>query len=425
MFKGVRAGRRMLAVTAGLTIAVVWAVSASGAGTPAGRAIAIRAHAADVQQCADPHSSTRDQANPLDLAPAPGADPLTGAHFFVDGPAHGAAAGAIVTLLGHSPAGFPDSYSWAQLAASIAHGAFHRQLAGNRRLAGEIAELSKIASEPEVQRVSAYSRGGGPGAVFLQTEKLLCKNSAADPGSIPILNTYFLVPAAGNCPSPAALAAAGPTFRRRVDEFAAAVENRPVVLLLETDALGGSGCVSRVGSLPAWESDLRYEITTLAPLPHAVSYVEAGYSDANSVAYTARALNAIGVAQIRGFYTNDTHLNWTIKEVKWATKISALTHGAHFIVNTAQNGNGPKLNPHPGTQGNEDLCNPPGRALGPRPTTDTGFALADAWLWTSVPGNSSGCGGGPAGGVFWTARAVSLAAHANGRLGPGLPSLPY
>jgi endoglucanase len=118
-------------------------------------------------------------------------------------------------------------------------------------------------------------------------------------------------------------------------------------------------------------------------------------------------------------------LNWTITEVQWATKISQRAGGAHFIVNTAQNGQGPLLNPHPSRQGIEDLCNPPGRGLGPEPTTDTGIPLGDAWLWTSPPGNSSGCGGGPKGGVFWTARAIDLASRANSQLGPGYPRTPY
>jgi Glycosyl hydrolases family 6 len=386
----------------------------------------VRAHPAFTQQCAEPYPAKRNAANPLLLAKNPGSDPLKGANFFIDGPAHGDAAGAIATLLGLSPASFSEQESWASFIQSVDTGALHGRLAGNPGLASQVNELAKIAAEPEVERVSAYSQGGGPGAIFLETEDILCRYRLADPGSVPILNTYFLHPAAGVCPTPAELKTAGPVFRRRVDEFAAAVDRRPALLLLETDALGTSRCIFRAGSLPIWEADLRYEIGKLGSLPHAVTYVEGGYEDSNTLSYTARALNAIGVKRIRGFYTNDTHLNWTIKEVGWATKISELTHGAHFIVNTAQNGNGPKLNPHPRTQGVEDLCNPPGRALGPRPTTNTGFKLADAWLWTSPPGNSSGsCGGGPPPGSFWAARAVVLAAHANGRLGPHYPNELY
>jgi hypothetical protein len=417
-------GMRTRRLAPSLAVLLILAASVTfGASAAAGATT--RAHAAFTQQCSEPYPATRDASNPLDLRASPGADPLTGARLFVDGPAHGAAAGAIAQALGLNPATLPDSESWASFEHAIDYGSLHERLVGHSGLAYRVHELEKIASEPEVQRLSAYSRGGGPGAIFAQTEKLLCQNLAADPGSIPILNTYFLHPAAGTCPGPAALGAAGPVFKRRVDEFAAAIDRRPAVLLLETDAIGTSACIKRAGSLPIWESYLRYEINELSALPHSLAYVEGGYSDANTVAYTAKVLNAIGVSRIRGFYTNDTHLNWTINEVRWATKISKLTHGAHFIVNTAQNGRGPLLNPHPATQGIEDLCNPPGRGLGPRPTTDTGFTLADAWLWTSPPGNSAGCGGGPPGGDFWAARAVSLAANANGRLGPHDPSEPY
>jgi endoglucanase len=293
-------------------------------------------------------------------------------------------------------------------------------------LSRKVNLLEKIASEPEAQRFSAYAQGGGPGAIYSQVQKIFCHNLTSDPGTVPIISTYFLHDAAGGCPSPSQLAAIGPVFRRRIDEMAAGTGNRPAVYLLELDAFGSSSCMARRGDLSQWEAYLRHEIHKTSALPHTVVYVEAGYSDANSAAYTARALNASGIGKIRGFFTNDTHINWTINELRWAEQLSRLTHGAHFIVNTAQNGRGPKLNAHPARRGNEDLCNPSGRGLGPKPTTDPGFPYADGLLWTHVPGNSSGhCHGGPDPGTFWTARAIALAAHANDRLGPGFASDPY
>ena len=53
--------------------------------------------------------------------------------------------------------------------------------------------------------------------------------------------------------------------------------------------------------------------------------------------------------------------------------------------------------------GNEVLCNPPGRGLGPKPTTDTGFPNVDAFAWLDNPGGSSGAcvpGAPPAGRVL-------------------------
>ena len=81
-------------------------------------------------------------------------------------------------------------------------------------------------------------------------------------------------------------------------------------------------------------------------------------------AYTAKALNAIGVNKIQGFFTNDTHNQWTINEIRWATKVAKRTHGAHFIVNTAYNGRGPEAQPpphHPGRRGSVQPARPRAR----------------------------------------------------------------
>jgi endoglucanase len=394
-------------------------LAAASAGQPV-------AHASDyAQQCPEPYPAQRDPANPLALPVAPGPNPLNGAQFFVDGPAHGAAASEIAQLLGLDPKSLPDDLSWARFSNELQSGPLAARLAADSSLASQVAGLSKIASQPEAQRFSSYSWGGGPGGIFKQAEKIFCTNLTADPGTIPIINTYFMHPDLGGCPTPAQVTAYNPVFQRRVDEMAAATDRRPAVYLLELDAIGSSSCVAKTGAMPEWEADLRYEINAISALPHTVVYVEGGYSDSNSPRYTARILNAVGINTIRGFFTNDTHMQWTINEVRWATKVSKLTHGAHFIVNTADNGQGPRLNANMVKFGVEDLCNPPGRGLGPLDTTATGYRFTDAFLWTHPPGNSSGCGGGPPGGVFYLARALDEAQHANQQLGPGFPSAPF
>lgn len=414
----------MVGALTALAAALVY-IATTGSPTAAGRASA-KAHSAFAEQCSDPYPAQGDRSNPLMLPNPPGADPLTGANFFVDGPRHGAAAGAIAQLVGLNPKNYKDDYSWAKFAESLTRGSVADKLAHNPGLANKVALLSKIASQPESQRISIFSEGGSPGGIFGQTQKILCHNLTADPGSIPVFTTYFLHPAVGGCATKSQLSAAGPAFRGRVDAMAAAIGRRPAVLLLEIDGVGSSRCMVKTGALSIWEADLGYEATKLGNLPHTVVYLEGGYSDGNPPGYTARVLNAAGVRKIRGFFTNDTHINWTIDEIHWAQKVSAKTGGANFIVNTAQNGNGP-LRPHNRVKnGNEILCNPPGRAMGPAPTTMTGFAHADAFLWTGPPGNSSGhCNGGPDPGTFWVARALQLAAHAQGKLGPGFPADKY
>ena len=248
--RSVSLGRGLRWLTGGSLVAIALLVAmAAAAGAAGSRAPTLRARPAARQQCADPYSAQRDPANPLALATAPGENPLTGARFFVDGPAHGAAAGAIAQLLGLNPASLPDTESWSAFANDFTSGRLHDKLAGNPGLANEVNQLSKIAAQPEVQRVSAYSYGGRRGGIFAQTQKLLCHNLLADPGSILILNTYFLHPAAGVCPGAGALRRAAGTFRRHVNEVAAAVANRPVLMLLETDAIGTSSCIRRHGGL--------------------------------------------------------------------------------------------------------------------------------------------------------------------------------
>ena len=419
---GTSAARRAGAALA--TLALLAGLSLILASSALSRAHRARA-AGRGQQCPERYPAARNPSNPLDLPAPPGADPLNGARFYVPGPAKGSAAKAIVQLLGGDPQTLPVSESWAQYSRRLSSGATAARLGANPGLAHQVAELSKIASQPEAQRISLYSEGGSPAGIFGQTEKIFCQNMEADPGSIPIFNTYFLHAKLGGCPTPAAVRAYDPLFRAQIDAMARAVDRRPAVFLLEIDALGSSSCVAKMGSLGLWEADLRYEMSKMAALPHTVVYVEGGYSDSNSVAYTAKVLNAIHVNRIRGFFTNDTHENWTINEIRWATRVARRTHGAHFIVNTSDNGRGPLLNHNRVRNGNEDLCNPPGRGLGPLLNTAPGFADVDAFMWTHPPGNSSGCGGGPPGGVFWPARAIMLAQDANQKLGPGFPSQPY
>jgi endoglucanase len=407
---------RVLAVATALAVGgALAATTAFGHSTRLGP----RSHGAECTDSQFP--ATRDPSNPLLLPNAPGANPLNGANFFVDGPRHGMAAGAIARLLGMNPDNFSDDESWADFDGRIVPLA----LLTHPRAAHDVHLLEKIAREPEPQRFSIYSAGGGPGAIYGQVYKIFCSNLTADPGSVPIMQTLFIYPHGKYCASKGEIVANEPTFKRQVNEAVRGTGRRPAVWLLELDSVATSSCLSR-GARAVWESELQYEIDQFASLPHTVVYVEGGYSDANGPRYTAKVLNKIDIGRIRGFYTNDTHEAWTINEIKWGQKVSSMTHGADFVVNTAQNGRGPKLNPHPVRQGIEDLCNPPGRGIGPIPTADTGFDHVDAFMWTYTPGKSSGhCHGGPASGLFWPKRAIELASRANQQLGPGYPSRPY
>jgi cellulase/cellobiase CelA1 len=92
-------------------------------------------------------------------------------------------------------------------------------------------------------------------------------------------------------------------------------------------------------------------------------------------------------------------------------------------VNTGGGGRGPIVPLDQTHQGNEVLCNPPGRGLGPV-TTNTHYAWADAFLWTSNPGESGGqCRpGAPPTAAYWPQYGAMLARNAEWKVtGPSYP----
>src|SRR5579863_1488898 len=213
---------------------------AGAASTPS----ALRAHAAG--SGAAPCTGVpgrRNKSNPLGLATPPGSDPLTGAQFFVAGPRHGSAASAIAQLLGidkDTPVGVPlpsfsDSESWQTFLTTTVAQRLPSEPPGVRR---NVALLEKIASEPAPMRVSAGLTGKPPSFISSFVHKLLCVNLTADPGSVPLIGTYFMHGALGGCSSTAQINAYMPLFKSRVDAFVKAVGSHAVILLLELDAIG-------------------------------------------------------------------------------------------------------------------------------------------------------------------------------------------
>lgn len=125
-------------------------------------------------------------------------------------------------------------------------------------------------------------------------------------------------------------------------------------------------------------------------------------------------------------------LNTSGINLRYASMLGSTLPTTRFVVDTSRNGAGPWQPPaYPDPQ---DWCNPPGRGLGLRPTTDTGNPLVDAYLWVKIPGESDGActrGLGPAGstvdpewglvdppaGAWFPQMALDLAHNAN----PPLP----
>jgi endoglucanase len=308
-----------------------------------------------------------DASDPLGVPGGSAANPLAGANFFVD----------------------PDSD--AARAARSGH-----------------PLVGVIARQPGTSRYGSFS---WPNA-GLAVSNELAKAQVLQPGSVPMLATYRLVD--GHCGNWADTAADQQRYHDFIENFAQGIGDYRAVLFLEEDSLITTPCLSPHG-VAVRMAELHDAINVLtANCPRLVIYLDAGAADAIPVARTAQLLGEAGVSQIEGFFLNSTHFDWTSREIQFGEAVSRLTGGKHFVVNTGDNGRGPLATADRVHQGNEVLCNPAGRGLGPVPTTSTGYPNADAFAWTTNPGESGGkcVPGAPATAAYWPAYAEMLVRNA-------------
>jgi endoglucanase len=322
----------------------------------------------------------RDPLNPLALPIAPPVDnPLSGATPFID-------------------------YSYG-LASS-----WQRRLADSHP--AKAAALGFIAREPEVHRWGNWT-GPDPG---IQVSQYMVRTQAQEPGTVPEFATYWLVdpprihPRCGHYVDPAWRVRA---YHNWVESLARGVGDAHALMFEEMDSLITVGCLSKHG-LAVRLAMLRDANQILSRVPHLVVYEDAGAADGpQSARYMASLLRRAGVSLIQGFFLNSTHFDWTLHEIRYGDAISGRIGGKHFVVNTAENGRGPL---HPSDRvhhGNEIICDPAGRGLGPVPTFNTGYPNVDAFAWIANPGKSGGrCGRGMARiGLFDARLALELVKH--------------
>ena len=269
--------------------------------------------------------------------------------------------------------------------------------------------LRVIADQPGTARFGAFS---GP-HVRRVVRDYLVGAARQEPGTVPMLATYRIPD--GHCGNWTPTRRDRASYHGFISRFAQGIGRYRAVLFLEMDALITTPCLTSRG-LAIRMGELRAAINVLTKrCPHLVIYLDGGAADALPASRTARLLRRAGVSKIQGFFLNSTHFDWTSKEIRYGERISRLTGGKHFVVNTGENGRGPLVPPDRVHQGNEVLCNPPGRGLGPKPTTSTGYPKVDAFAWTSNPGESGGAcvPGAPPTGAFWPAYALMLVLNAD------------
>jgi endoglucanase len=271
----------------------------------------------------------------------------------------------------------------------------------------------RLAREPRFRWFGRWNRPVGPRV----REYLQCV-SAEQPGAVPLM--VVMRHQGKGCGG--GYTGGGPAEDARTRawyrEFAQAVGNARVIIGFEPDSLGTVDCLT-----PSRRDDrirvLAYGVDVLSRLPNATIYLEAGASDWEPAARTAKQLRRIGISKVRGFMLNATHHDWTLNNIRHGLDISRRVGGKPFIINTSYNGRGP-IHVRQGARRINVWCHPPRRGLGIPPTTRTDHPKVDAYMWVNRPGYSAGaCNGGPLPvGSWWPERALMYARWQTNWLSP-------
>jgi len=202
---------------------------------------------------------------------------------------------------------------------------------------------------------------------------------AAAAGAMPVLVTYA-VPgrdcggfSAGGLPDGAAYAA-------WVRAVRAGIAQRPAMVVVEPDALVALDCLDPAARTARYAA-LADAVAQLSADPETAVFVDGGHSRWLAPAELAARLRAV---RAPGFSLNVSNFFTTAEQQEYGERVSALLGGVPYVVDTSRNG----LGPAPDAPLN--WCNPPGRALGPPPTTATDAPHDVADLWIKGPGQSDG-----------------------------------
>lgn len=228
---------------------------------------------------------------------------------------------------------------------------------------------------------------------------------AADADAIPVLVSYYIPYrdcghySAGSVNDPA-------VYRAWIERFAAGIGDRPAVVILEPDALALTDCLTP-DQVEERYGLMAFAVQALDANPGTDVYIDAGHSNWLPASETAARLERAGIDRAAGFALNTSNFQLTSDEVAFGTAVSdhiGADGGTRFVIDTSRNGNGPWVSDDP-----EPWCNPPGRAIGTAPTTETGEQLVDAFLWVKLIGESDGeCRESPPAGVWDAEYALEL-----------------
>jgi endoglucanase len=260
-------------------------------------------------------------------------------------------------------------------------------------------QMEKIAQSPDIFYFSEWTQnapGGTSAHVDRQTDQIISA------GALPVYGVYAVPHRDCGAYSSGGFTS-GAQYRTWIDDIVAGLQGRKAVFVVEPDGIASTNCLSST------QLQERFDL-----IHYAVNKIEGAgsyaYIDASNCFapndFIASRLNSAGIADATGFARNVSNFCWTSEEIADGTYISQRVGGKHFIIDTSRNGLGPY-------QGANNWCNPPERALGPKPTASTNNSLVDAFYWLKRPGESDGsCNGYPGAGTWMSEYALGLAQRA-------------
>ncbi len=239
------------------------------------------------------------------------------------------------------------------------------------RFVAEYPELQRIADQPQAVWLGAWSEP------VQETVGRHC-DAAKAAGQIPVFALYMIPGrdmggfSAGGSKTPE-------EYRSYVDSVARGLTT-PAIIVLEPDAIVHDANPERVALIS-------YAVDVISATGSKV-YIDAGHPRWHSAEEMAQRLHVANVKNAAGFALNTSNFVTTEICHDYGDRIVSLLSvqgvpGKKYVIDTSRNGN-------PTMPETWDWANPPGRALGVNPTTDTGKPLCDAYLWVKAPGESDG-----------------------------------
>jgi endoglucanase len=203
-------------------------------------------------------------------------------------------------------------------------------------------------------------------------------------GAVPVLVVYDIPDR--SCDPSRQGAASGKEYTAFVRDLVAALGRTRSVVILEPDILPSDCFGDAVAAL------LASTLHELRQAGHHV-YLSAGPPGWRSPSATAERLLQAGVAEAEGFAVNVSGRASLTQSVDFAEQVAELVGGRDYLVDTGRAGSGTRSSANPAGVVADDWCNPPGQALGPRPSTAPdvpGARHLAATLWIKPPGLSDG-----------------------------------